>query len=248
MNLKLYAPSSIDCLTMMVDETVRATRLRARMGRSETFSIEGSSFIAYSLEVSEMTQINEGYVAIRAAHTGARHVVCAFRIPNQFRAQYNDFCDDEEWGCGRILLNALEYSDIEYRCIYVVRYYRGIHIGSKRFTYYLLAARAAIVNSIMNSIANKAQTPWNEEYANYYLPSAATNNVYSHRHHGGRGGRGGGRGRGRGNGAGRGYTGRKWADNTEPHVDEEFGTDDPYTEFDEDGFPIEETGEVENFA
>ena len=200
----------------------------------------GSRFLAYSMSTRSVDDINEAYLSVRMAHIGARHIVCAFSLPGRKMAQMNDFEDDEEWGCGRILLAALQHMEIEYKCLFAVRYYNGKQIGSIRFTKYLLAARSALVHDAINPIINKYQTPWTEEYAEYYTPKQGEER-------GNRGWRGRGQGwqlyrRGRGRGGGRGgYSNSyNWADQ-ETEDSQTSGADgDGDTDYDSDGFPIGE--------
>ena len=129
----------------------------------QEYVYDGSRFQGFTSVVSSIEEINRGYEAMRATHMGARHIVCAFRLPGLCKAQMEDGCDDEEHGMARVLLNAMKHTDIMHRCLYVVRYYDGEQIGQERFVQYLLAARSAISHSSHNVQVNKIQVPWTEE-------------------------------------------------------------------------------------
>ena len=104
---KIVCPPALESLDWLREKCIQANKIISVMGQSEDIIVDGSKFVAYSREVRTINEVNEGYAALRMKHPGARHIVCAFRMPNMMRAQYNDFCDDEEWGAGRILLKAL---------------------------------------------------------------------------------------------------------------------------------------------
>ena len=230
----LICPAAVDALEMTQVQIAENACKLDRMGKSGEYTCEGSTFLGFSREIKSIDEVNEWYRVVRMAHSGARHIVCAFRLPGMYKAQCNDFCDDEEWGGGRILLNALKFHDIEFRCIFGVRYYAGAQIGPRRFMYYLLSTRDAINNSMLNSIVNKAQIPWTEDYARFYMPNEHGNQVI--RRGRGRGYRRGGRGGRGGHGRSQGRGGHStWADRE--YDTGEASQDTTDVSFDEDGFP-----------
>ena len=68
-----------------------------------------------------------------------------------------DFCDDDELGAGRILLQLLIDNKIECKAIFVARKYGGTKMGASRFHCYQKAAIAAIQKRPFNQLLKVEQ-------------------------------------------------------------------------------------------
>ena len=93
-------------------------------------------------------------------HSGARHIICAYRLPGVEFHNLQDYYDDGEHGGGEFLLKMLSEADIYNRVIFVVHEYDGSHIGKLRFDAMEQAVKAAIIKEPFNPIMQEHQYPW----------------------------------------------------------------------------------------
>ena len=126
---------------------------------------EGCTFTAYSQEVRSIDDICRGYIRVRQIHLDALHVSNAYKLPGT-DVDAEDYTDDGEHGCGRMILRLLKEWNIECRAIYLVRNYGGVHLGTKRFNFMTDAVKSCVARSSYNSITSTNQYPW-EEYVAY---------------------------------------------------------------------------------
>ena len=159
----IKCPSAVELLEVHQEARTKLMSIYSKMTPGVHIEKHGSDLYAFAYDVSNIDQINEGYKAVRLNHLQARHVACAFRLPGVLVAQMEDAHDDEEYSVGRILLNALKFANITHKCVYVVRYYSGVHIGNDRFQCYLETARSSINRNPTNSVLQQQQTPWNQD-------------------------------------------------------------------------------------
>ena len=114
-------------------------------------------FIGYSMEISNIQQVQAGYVKVTKKHPEALHVMCAFRFPGDEHYKLQGYMDNKEAGRGRTLYQLLLHSEIYHRALYVVRYYSNTHLGPSRFQSIATAAKSAISRSSMNCIIGQHQ-------------------------------------------------------------------------------------------
>ena len=126
--------------------------------------MDGSIFQGFTAEIATIEEVNELYTAMRVQHTKARHVICAFRLPGQNFVKFQDYHDDQEWGAGRHVLNAMKYSSMEFRVIFVTRTYEGKYVGISRFEAYLRAARSAVAHSPHIKSRDLVHNIWSKDY------------------------------------------------------------------------------------
>ena len=190
--------------------------------------IDSSTFTGYKVEIQSMLDINTAYEALRLKFPGARHVVCAYRLPGKNFVKYQSGCDDGEHGAYRFILNAMKMVEMSHTAIFVTRFYDGKQIGISRFEGYLLAARSAIAHNPIHTKFDTAQQLWSEEYCRFARDEEKADDTNpSHTRQRGRQNRRGGRGRWQGRGArkyntrgGRGGRSGAWADTNAADNDE----------------------------
>ena len=140
--------------------TDRYARRKLQVMKGNSFQEEGSIFTGYSAFVANFEDIQKAYMNVREKHSDARHICCAYRLPGPEVARNQDYIDDGEWGGGRSLLEYLCDLNIFNRAIFVVRKYKGEHIGTVRFDRMKQAAGSAIAKSTRNVITGKEELPW----------------------------------------------------------------------------------------
>ena len=161
--------------------------LKLQLNASEKLIKEKSIFEGYAASVSSYQEINRLYVKMKLIQPMARHIVCAYYLPGEEQKHYTQgFCDDDEHGAGKQLLNLLVENKIVNRVVFVSRKYGGIRMGAERFQCYVQATKNVLsahtkntVLKIEQYITEQVQKPINKKVTPTY-----NNN------------RGGGRGRG----------------------------------------------------
>ena len=160
LNSLIHCPSRASILKLDLQHLEDYKRLMdEKTTEGPTQTVDNSTFKGYSMEATSVDEINEVYIALRAAHMDANHIVCAFRIPGRKVAVLQHYHDDGEIGEGRKLLHLLREADIYNRAVFVVRQYQ-YQIGGVRHVAYRNAVSAVITTSSFNSIRNETQVPW----------------------------------------------------------------------------------------
>ena len=104
----------------------------------------GSSlFQGFAADVKDFDEVNKAYLLMRYQYPEARHIACAVQFHNANSILGSGQCD-EEYGCGRMLLELLQDAGAYNRLIFVVRKTDGAHLGANRFDGYLQAAKHAM--------------------------------------------------------------------------------------------------------
>ena len=174
--------------------------LKMKLSKAPKLMLKDNVFVGYSLPVSSFDEIQRAYMHVKLANAGARHVVCAWRIPGPKPHECNDYLDDGDHGCGRVLLELLTNNRIDCRAIFVARYSAN-KLGQERYGSYATAACKAVNQSAYNSIT-KSEQLINED-TDVDMEATSNNQVRNPTYQRGssytRGQRGRGRGRGREN-------------------------------------------------
>ena len=144
----------------------------------------GSTFIGYTVEVKTYEEIEKAYLKMKLLYADARHITCAFVLQGKDTFYCRDYCDDDEHGLGRQLLQLLSTNKIECRAVFVIRYYEK-KIGPDRYTLAKKVATEAINNAPINKYVNMIQKVELEKSEN----TTAASPTYSAIARGTRGGR-----------------------------------------------------------
>lgn len=103
-----------------------------------------SKFVAFAAAVNEQLDIHAAYLKLKMKYANATHIACAYRLPGANTPHQQDYFDDGEFGCGRILLKALKDEQLMNVAVFMVRIYGGKHIGPTRFELFRQVAKSAI--------------------------------------------------------------------------------------------------------
>ena len=153
---KVIPPGPEDILDLSEVELDKILRIRVLSGPK--IEQESSEFKAYTIAVSTHQEVQEAYSKVRWVHAAARHIVCAYYLPDhQSPFEQQGYCDDGESGAGRRLLNMLVQSQVGSRAVFVVRYYGGTRLGVDRFQCYEHALKGAIQQHPFNSVLKVEQ-------------------------------------------------------------------------------------------
>ena len=155
----IQRPNHIDAM-MLTQSEIADLEQEFPLIPGQRVPIETSTFRGYVVDVNDFEQVNRAYMLMRYKHLDARHIVCAAALHDHGNLMTEGFEDDEEFGCGRILLEYLQDTSTMNRAVFVVRYTDGKHIGIKRHDGYLYAARHAMNAKPLNQILNKYQFSW----------------------------------------------------------------------------------------
>ena len=131
--------------------------MKAKMNQGETITQEASKFIAFNKPTNTHFEIRQLYKRMRLTHPAARHIVCVYWIDGAEPHYCKDFCDDDEPGAGRYILQWMIENDLKCRVFFIVRYYGGIKIGGDRFKCYVEAACKSMEGGDFNYHLNKHQ-------------------------------------------------------------------------------------------
>lgn len=142
---KVIPPTGADILRLDDDELLSIKQCKVIKGG---FKLEqGSEFISYAAKVSSAEEVGQAYRKLRIKYADATHISSAYRLhpPNGLFNQ--EASDDDEHGMGRALLKILMDREATNVAVFLVRYYGGEHIGSKRFDIALKLTETALINA-----------------------------------------------------------------------------------------------------
>ena len=147
-------PNPTTLLDMSVNELdkIMATNLH----KGPEVRKDGNRFIAYSMDVNSHQPIRDAYMKLCLVHTRARHIICAYNIPDR-GPQFQDFCDDQEAASARALLKDMIKSNICFKVIFIVRFC-GMKLGAERIPTYLQAAKEVMKKFPKNALTGEPQS------------------------------------------------------------------------------------------
>ena len=128
---KVQVPNAKSMLKMDTQELTETKDLQVTGGHTE--SEGGSKFVSYVCKVGNLQEVRKAYLHMRRLHSEAHHVTMAYRLTSIDKAYDEDYLDDREFNAGRKILQKLIDQKIESVAVFVIRYYGGKHIGTKRF-------------------------------------------------------------------------------------------------------------------
>ena len=116
----LKTPSAKDVLKR--DKVEYVERLKMNISQGSELHHEGSTFTGYSASVRSIEEVNSANIRVREMAQGARHIMCAFRLPGKEFHRLQSYNDDDEHGGGNTILRLLESSEIMNRAMFVARH------------------------------------------------------------------------------------------------------------------------------
>ena len=126
-----------------IDSTEAAMSLNPR--HTEVRSEQDNHFQGHSVDIKNRDDVIPAIKALTADKrvAGASHVIYAYRLGDESRCISN-WEDDQEWGAGRVVMNAIENNNVYNKLICVTRWSGPKHIGKRRFDLIKDAAEKAI--------------------------------------------------------------------------------------------------------
>ena len=117
--------------------------LAEKCHQGEVINIGQNKLHGYFAQVTSYDQIERLYLKMKIMHSAAMHIVCSFRIPGEHTFECEDYCDDNDYSCGRNLLQWMKNNQLSAAVLFVVRYAKE-KLSEKRFSAYIEAAISAM--------------------------------------------------------------------------------------------------------
>ena len=153
---RITPPTHIDILRMRSTEMEEIQKIPVKKGT--VVQKDGNTFIPYSIDTNNTQAVANAYMKIRLSNARARHIICAYRLPGTPDFIYNDSCDDDDFGMGRVILDLMKQSKITNKAIFIVRHCSKIKMGSERAICYKKAAENVMIDYPYNELLNVNQT------------------------------------------------------------------------------------------
>ena len=115
-----------------------------------------NTIMAATVEIENFEAINKAYLAVKLRFAGARHIVAAWNFPTELKYDGQDFCDNQDHGIGRAILNMMIHNDITHRVIFGIRY-SSEKLQADRVPMYLKAVQELMTRFPENKILKKNQ-------------------------------------------------------------------------------------------
>ena len=153
---KVVPPDHTDLLKFSSQEIDAIMKIPIKKGTQVIK--DGHIFTPYAIDAHDTQKVSNAYLKIRLINARAKHVVCAFCLPGEPSFLYNDSCDDDDHGAGRVISKAMMNSGVTNKAIFVVRQCAKQKLGAERFECYLKAAHNIMVENPLNQITKKKQS------------------------------------------------------------------------------------------
>ena len=94
---------------------------------------KGSEYYTHICKVTKEEDVRQAYRKMRIKYADAMHITCAYRLNNPIGPYRQQAIDDQDHGVGRSLLKVMKSKEVTNLCCFLVRYYRGVHLGKRKF-------------------------------------------------------------------------------------------------------------------
>ena len=141
---KITVPTPKELIQLTTDEL--ETVLKMETFRGARITQERSIFTGYTAPVQNYQQIRKLYMKMKLIQPEARHIPCAYWLPNEEIPYSTDYFDDEEHGAGRAIMDLMKKFQLKGRAIFVARKYGGVRMGTDRFECYVEAAKGSVMS------------------------------------------------------------------------------------------------------
>ena len=142
-----------------------ADRLKIELKSGDVIEVENQQFQAFAADVKTIHEVNIAYAKVCSLNMDGRHVMAVYRLPGKAFHILQDFNDNDEHNSGSFMLQLLEAAKIKNLAVFVVHWYDGTHIGSKRFDAIKSAMDSIIIRNPYNKVLNEHQQPWPKDFA-----------------------------------------------------------------------------------
>ena len=144
--------------------------LKTELTPGDQFTNEGSTFFGYAIPANNLQTIEDAYIKLRILYPQAKHILCCYNVPGMPRCYYEGYCDDNETGGGRKMLQIVRNNNLRCIGIFVIRMQDGPKIGAVRFDLIEHAMRSSVKANPYNKYTNERQEI--KEPDNEYLSEA----------------------------------------------------------------------------
>ena len=127
---KIQPPKATDILKCNKQQIGEVFNLSTPAG--EWICEDENTYIAHKIETNTHEEISKAYLKMRMLYPQSKHIICAFVLPQLPKCYSEDFCDDDDIGCGRMVLNMLRKSKISSIAVFMIRLQAGKKIGNKK--------------------------------------------------------------------------------------------------------------------
>ena len=128
------------------------------LAQSDMSTEQGSSFLTLASVATTIKEVRNQYTHLKRKYSLATHISVAYRLAGLNKAYDEDCQDDGEHVMGRRMLDQLIESNEINICVFMVRYYGGVHIGPKRFSIVKDRVNQAM-QRLCDGIVNKSMLP-----------------------------------------------------------------------------------------
>ena len=150
-------PDPTKVLQMEEEELDEVLQMKINQAKKSVHA-EGNTFVAYSIPANNLETVRKAYMSVKLANPRARHIICAWNLAaGGMDHEIKDYQDDEDFGCGCVLLDMMIENNIIQRAIYVARYTNMEKLGNGRFNAYLQAAKNVLEQAPYNHLTKKDQ-------------------------------------------------------------------------------------------
>jgi len=125
---KVQKPTTEEILNVTTDEKHEVSHLKS--GSSGLKMERGSCFKAVAYKVKSIGEVRMAYKlhCANPVFQAATHNILAYNTEGE-----SGWCDDGEYGAGRILTSWMNRTKVKDTCFIITRNYGGTHLGTKRF-------------------------------------------------------------------------------------------------------------------
>ena len=119
---------SSEPIEIFVDKAEREKMDKIKFAVSDTATLNGSEFLAFSFKTGQFNEVKRAYRILKAMHSSADHTMAAYNLKST-----SGYQDDGEVGASHKLLKFLQENKPLNTVVFVVRYKNGRNLGPTRF-------------------------------------------------------------------------------------------------------------------
>lgn len=108
-------------------------QLQGKIQETEPVTVKNSQFIAMTLKVQSIQEINRAYIAVTQRFPAADHIMLAYAFKDEQGKLRHGGCDDREYGAAAKMKRVLFEEKAKNTAVFVLRDYGGVHLGFERF-------------------------------------------------------------------------------------------------------------------
>ena len=127
-------PATIEVLDILRMDNAELEEIRAvKLIKGEQHVEKGSEFLSFAQKIKSADEVSKEHAKLKIKYADATHISYAYQLKSPVGPFRQAYFDDDEMGQGRNILKVLQEEDHQEICVYVVCYYRGSHLGTRRF-------------------------------------------------------------------------------------------------------------------